>query len=678
MKAKSFVLILLVLLIFSSVSYSQYTPKGIGYQAAARDEKGIELKDKELEVRISILANDPNSIAEYSEIHTITTDKYGLFSLIIGQGAFVSGAAQNFDEINWGSGLHYLKLEVDFGLGWRGMGTTQFNAVPYALYAGTASNALGSKDEQKLYFNPISKELSIDNGGSVNLSGIYEDSDSNPTNELQKLYINGDSLLIDQGNKVGIDVSKTNEIQSLSLSGDSLLLSNNGGYVIFRDNDPKNELQHLNLDGNVLTISTDDAVQGTVTLPDKFEDADHDPINEIQDLYLDDDTDILKITNNPTANPVYLEKYLDDTDKQSIYITGDSLGIENIAAKVFIDNSKTNELQSLSLDGTSNQLSISDNPLASPVSLQKYLDNTDKQTIFVVGDSLGIVNGNKVIFDASKTNELQSLSLDGTSNQLSISDNPLASPVSLQKYLDNTDNQTLSVVGDSLGIARGNKVIFDASKTNEIQILSRNVDTIYLSQNGGKFVDKYDDADNSPTNELQAPQLVGDNLSLSNNATTVNLSKYWDNTDNQALSKSGYSLSLEDGGTVDLRPDIIAFRALKPTEETSKIIFAGDSTVLIFPSVKMNLMNGYNNLNGKFTVPSGEAGLYRFDIFYQYVTGQSLKIFLNGSQYEQLIPLEHFYNLIIYLNAGETIEVILKSSGNSSPQPGTFSGYRIH
>lgn len=677
MKAKSFVLILLGFFIASCLSYSQYTPKGIGYQAVARDEKGIELKNKELEVRISILANDPNSTSEYSEIHTITTDKYGLFSLIIGQGAFISGAVQNFEEINWGSGLHYLKLEVDFGLGWRGMGTTQFNAVPYALYAGTASNAIGSKDEQKLSYDPITKQLSLENGGNVNLSALYEDSDSNPTNELQKLYVNGDSLHIYQGNTVSIDVSKTNEIQTLSLSGDSLLLSNNGGYVIFKDNDPMNELQHLNLDGNVLTISTDDAVQGMVTLTDRFEDDDHDPVNEIQDLYLDDDTNILKISNNPTANPVYLQKYLDDTDKQKLYITGDSLGIENVAAKVFIDNSKTNELQNLSLDASTNQLSITNNPLASPVSLTKYLDNTDKQTLFVAGDSLGILSGNKVMFDASKTNELQSLSLDVSANQLSITNNPLASPVSLAKYLDNTDKQTLFVTGDSLGILSGNKVIFDASKTNEIQTLSRVGDTIYLSQNGGKFVDKYNDADNSITNELQAPQLVGNNFSLTNNATIINLDKYLDNTDSQQLSKTGYSLSLQDGGTVDLRPDIIAFRALKPTVETSKILYAGDSTILIFPTVKMNLMNGYNNLNGKFTVPSGEAGLYRFDIIYQYSTGQSLKIFLNGSPYEQVMPIET-YNLIIYLNVGETIEVLLKSSGVSNPQPGIFSGYRIH
>ena len=61
---------------------------------------GFELKNKTLDVRISIIANDPHAAAEYTEIHNPVTDNFGLFTIVIGQGNYVNGSADDFSEIS--------------------------------------------------------------------------------------------------------------------------------------------------------------------------------------------------------------------------------------------------------------------------------------------------------------------------------------------------------------------------------------------------------------------------------------------------------------------------------------------------------------------------------------------------------------------------------------------------
>jgi hypothetical protein len=66
-------------------------------------------------------------------------------------------------------------------------------------------------------------------------------------------------------------------------------------------------------------------------------------------------------------------------------------------------------------------------------------------------------------------------------------------------------------------------------------------------------VDNVDDADSNPTNEIQDLNLAGNALSLSGDASPVDLSAYLDNTDAQDLSLAGNALSLSgDASPVDL------------------------------------------------------------------------------------------------------------------------------
>lgn len=249
----------------------QHVPLGINYQAIARDNAGNELKNANLTVRISIISENSAGNIVYSETHSVTTDLFGLFKLVIGQGSYHSGSVNDFGSINWGESSHFLKVEVNFGDGFISMGTMPFLAVPYALYAANAGETGGEEDLDKdpenelQYLSSDGSSISISNGNTIPLSDIVNDADADPENEIQDLKLedqnlrltnNSDPTIIDlspyldntdnqelsvndetntlsisKGNSVQIDTDSGNELQELSLSGYDLSLSRNGGTV---------------------------------------------------------------------------------------------------------------------------------------------------------------------------------------------------------------------------------------------------------------------------------------------------------------------------------------------------------------------------------------------------------------------------------------------------------------
>lgn len=151
------IIILCLLAVISLVSFGQAPPQGINYQAVLYDIEGSELPgvdasnivlaNKQIKVRFSILAGSESGTQVYQEDHLTETDAYGLFSLVIGQGNQLSPTS--FDQINWGAGLHFLKVEVDkeAGNNFFLMSNQQFWSVPYSLYAEYAGNGIESVTE---------------------------------------------------------------------------------------------------------------------------------------------------------------------------------------------------------------------------------------------------------------------------------------------------------------------------------------------------------------------------------------------------------------------------------------------------------------------------------------------------------------------------------------------------
>ena len=183
---KNLILILAILAGFQALSQN-VPPQAINFQGVAIDKNGIPvpgmdelgnpIQNAGIKVRFSILAGSATGVTTYREVHETTTDEFGRFNLEIGRGSNVEGV---FQDIQWGSDRHFLKVEVDLGTAgtnYQLASIQEFLSVPYALYA----RASKSSDD---------------------------DLDKDPTNELQTLTITNDTeLSITNGNSVTLPTS---------------------------------------------------------------------------------------------------------------------------------------------------------------------------------------------------------------------------------------------------------------------------------------------------------------------------------------------------------------------------------------------------------------------------------------------------------------------------------------
>jgi hypothetical protein len=127
-------LLTLLSVLFCAITFAQSVPQGINYQAVARDASGAVLMNQTLTIQFSVISDITTSAVSWQETHTVSTNDYGLYTAIIGQGTTTTvGFSATFNVIDWGASNHLLKVEVDFGGGYLDMGTTAFMSVPYAL-----------------------------------------------------------------------------------------------------------------------------------------------------------------------------------------------------------------------------------------------------------------------------------------------------------------------------------------------------------------------------------------------------------------------------------------------------------------------------------------------------------------------------------------------------------------
>ena len=226
-----------------ATSFGQNVPQGIAYQAVAvkdgaysvagQNPQAIYWSNKDIKVRFTIFDKYPNGSSQYSEVHTTTTDDYGVFNLIIGQGSDLSG---DFTTIPWELGDAHLQVEIDF----ENTNTftltalEKFWSVPYAFV--TNETGTSSTDSSLAALDSLNKALKAE------IAALrFSDKDTVIGNELQTLSVTGDSVTISDGNTVvinhpaNLDNDSTNEIQTISLSNDTISLSNGGGKVALKN-----------------------------------------------------------------------------------------------------------------------------------------------------------------------------------------------------------------------------------------------------------------------------------------------------------------------------------------------------------------------------------------------------------------------------------------------------------
>lgn len=160
----------LLLLLFSAVwlfAAAQSIPRGINYQAVARDRSGQIVSGKIITLKISMESmQDAVSVVHFSEIHRITTDSTGYFNVVIGKGSTLAG---NFNQIPWSSRniLMELALKPDGENQFTVVSTTELMAVPYAYHAGTADRLSGNYTP---YVQP-GTSTSSGAGNTINVTG---------------------------------------------------------------------------------------------------------------------------------------------------------------------------------------------------------------------------------------------------------------------------------------------------------------------------------------------------------------------------------------------------------------------------------------------------------------------------------------------------------------------------
>ncbi len=606
---------LILILLFGTLEAQ--TPDAFSFQAVARGVDGSLLVSSEIEISAAITTDANAQTVVYSESHVTTTNAYGIFSIQIGGGTSPSGSLSSLD---WANGEKYLAIRFrPAGGEFSDLTIQQLVSVPFALYAKYAENiddadADSTNELQTLAVND--SLLTISGGNTVNLSDLGDGFEANTDSQTlslkenslsitggnevdlsgvntdnQELSLDGTQISIEDGNTIDIGGVDTDE-QTLSLNeGTAVLSISNGNSVNLGILGADTDDQNLTLTGSDLSI--DDG--NTIDLSGFLDNSDSQTIDEfglsgtnlqlsisgdgqptesvdlatintdnqtVDDFYLSDnilgislsgdgespvtvnvsalldntDTQDLALSGSSLSltdgGSVNLSGFLDNTDEQSLALSGNTLSISggnNVSLAAFSN-------QSLALNGVTNNLSLTN---GGSVSLTPYLDNTDEQSLSLSGSTLSISGGNNVSLAAFSN---QSLALNGVTNNLSLTN---GGSVSLTPYLDNTDEQSLSLSGSTLSISGGNNVSL-AAFSNQSLALNGVTNNLSLTNGGSVSLTPY--LDNTDTQDLA---LSGNSLSLTNGGS-VNLAGYLDNTDTQDLNLSGNSLSLTNGGSVDL------------------------------------------------------------------------------------------------------------------------------
>jgi hypothetical protein len=126
-----------------TIAQAQVPPNAFNYNAVARNSAGQPIATTSIGIQISILKSSPTGALQYSENHSVNTDDFGLFNVVIGTGTVQSGF---IDSIDWGVDNYYLKVSMDTlgGINFLTMVTNQLVSVPYALHAKSAGNIAGN------------------------------------------------------------------------------------------------------------------------------------------------------------------------------------------------------------------------------------------------------------------------------------------------------------------------------------------------------------------------------------------------------------------------------------------------------------------------------------------------------------------------------------------------------
>lgn len=140
----------LLIVIFDITGYSQGTfPQGFNYQAIARNSSGSAIINTDMKVKIGILSDTTLNTIVWEEEHSVRTNGYGLFSLVVGgpKGTRTGGSATTFNLIDWAATQMFIYVQIKnpaTAANYTPMGKAKLWSVPYALLSGKSQKDLSS------------------------------------------------------------------------------------------------------------------------------------------------------------------------------------------------------------------------------------------------------------------------------------------------------------------------------------------------------------------------------------------------------------------------------------------------------------------------------------------------------------------------------------------------------
>lgn len=164
---------ILFLLSVTIFQVNAQAPQKLNYQAVVFDNQNALVRNSSIGLRISILSNSPEGEIVYQETYVPNplTNNNGVITVEVGNGSPVIGA---FDQIDWSTGVYFIKSETDLtgGSNYTISGTSQILSAPYALYAERSGDGFSGNYED-LTNKPVidGTETKIVAGNGISLSG---------------------------------------------------------------------------------------------------------------------------------------------------------------------------------------------------------------------------------------------------------------------------------------------------------------------------------------------------------------------------------------------------------------------------------------------------------------------------------------------------------------------------
>ncbi|MCC7051189.1 MAG: hypothetical protein IT239_05360, partial [Bacteroidia bacterium] len=214
----TFLLVFGCLLLSYTQSFAQ--PQGFNYQSVIRRTDGSLMKNKNLDVQVTILSGltQAGATPVYQEKHNITSSNLGIVNFVVGSGTSTGVGA--FNAIPWAIDNKYIRIEVDTTASnstYVTIGTNQLMSVPFALYSpnsgsgNNGKNALINSIVEPPSANCTGGGIKLESGLDLNNNGVLDAAEitytsfvcngingTNGTNgiSISNVASNGDSLII--------------------------------------------------------------------------------------------------------------------------------------------------------------------------------------------------------------------------------------------------------------------------------------------------------------------------------------------------------------------------------------------------------------------------------------------------------------------------------------------------